>query len=244
MVRLLAALLLCALPSLASAADAPPGTDLELAKAHFRTGEIYYERGRYPDAAREFEEAYRLSQRAELLYNMGKSYDGAGDHARALGAYRRFMKAVLDSPDRAIVEKRIEALARLVGRVTITSDVEGAAVQLDGLAVGVTPITEAIEVNPGAHQVVVSHEGHKTWRAPFVAAPGAPLTVNARLESLVKVQVVKEVVEVEKKVPVYKRWWVWTLVGVVVVAGAVTGGVLGSQTPPVDGPFAQLPAVR
>jgi hypothetical protein len=56
--------------------------------------------------------------------------------------------------------------------------------------------------------------------------------------------VVKEVVEVEKKVPVYKRWWLWTLVGAVVVAGAVTGGVLGSQQPPVDGPFAQLPAVR
>jgi tetratricopeptide (TPR) repeat protein len=233
-----------ALPALALAQAPPPETDLELAKAHFRTGEIYYERGRFPDAAREFEEAYRLSQRAELLYNMGKSYDGAGDHARALGAYRRFMKAVLESPDRAIVEKRIDALSRLVGRVTITADVEGATITLDGVVVGTTPLKDAIEVNPGAHNVIASHEGHKTWKGPFVASPGAPVTVNARLESLVKVQVVKEVVEVERKVPVYKRWWLWTLVGAVVVAGAVTGGVLGSQQPPVDGPFAQLPAVR
>src|SRR5688572_29785855 len=235
MLRLVAALMLCALPGLAGAADAPLGNDLELAKAHFRTGEIYYERGRFSDAAREFEEAYRLSQRAELLYNMGKSYDGGGDHARALGAYRRFMKAVLESPDRAIVQKRIEALSRLVGRVTITSDVEGASITLDGISVGTTPLPEPIEVNPGAHNVIASHEGHKTWKGPFVAAPGAPVTVNARLESLVKVTVVKEVVEVERKVPVYKRWWLWTLVGAVVVAGAVTGGVLGSQQPPVDG---------
>jgi len=243
--RFLAVLTLLALPGGAFAQESPSGdTDLELARAHFRTGEIYYQRSKYPDAAREFEEAYRLSRKSDLLYNMGKSYDGAGDHARALAAYRRFMSAVPDSPDRAMVDKRVEALSRLVGRVTIKTNVEGATVQLDALQLGPAPIADPIEVNPGAHMIIITHEGHRTWRKPFVAAPGADLTVTANLESLVKVVVRKELVEVERKVPVYKRWWLWTLVGAVVVAGAVTGGVLGAQQPPVDGPFAQLPAVR
>src|SRR3954466_11859618 len=94
-----------------------PETDVELAKAHFRTGEIYYERGRYPDAAREFEEAYRLSNRAELLYNMGKSYDGAGDHARAIAAYRRWLEQMKESPDRETVAQRVNALGGLVGKI-------------------------------------------------------------------------------------------------------------------------------
>jgi hypothetical protein len=51
----------------------PPTHDIELARAHYKTGEIDYERGRFPDAAREFEEAYRLSGKSDLLYNMGKS---------------------------------------------------------------------------------------------------------------------------------------------------------------------------
>src|SRR6187401_2369711 len=89
----------------AHAADA--GADVELAKAHFATGQIYYERGRFPDAAREFEEAYRLSGKAALLYNMGNAYDGSSDAARALTAYRRFLAQVKDSPDRPWVSGRV-----------------------------------------------------------------------------------------------------------------------------------------
>jgi hypothetical protein len=39
--------------------------------------------------------------------------------------------------------------------------------------------------------------------------------------------------------PVYKKWWLWTIVGAVVVGGAVTAGVLlggqGSKTSNVTG---------
>src|SRR5262245_46707654 len=101
--------------SVAARAQTRPSDDLDLAKAHFRTGEIYYEKARFPDAAREFEEAYRLSSRPELLYNMGKAYDGDGDAARALNAYRQFLQSVKTSSDRAWVEGRIGQLNRVVG---------------------------------------------------------------------------------------------------------------------------------
>ena len=219
----------------------PAGPDTELAKAHFHTGEIYYDRGRFPDAAREFEEAYRLSNRAELLYNMGKSYDGAGDYARALAAYRRWLAQVKEGADRPAVSDRVTKLGGLVGHIEIVASVDGAQVELDGNQLGVTPLSETLEVNPGAHAVVVTREGYRTFREKLVATPGGERKVDAKLESLIKI------VEVERKAPptpVYKRWWVWTLVGAVVIAGAVTGGVLGSREPPVNGPFAQLPSVR
>jgi hypothetical protein len=220
----------------------PPNADLELAKAHFNTGQLYYERGRYPDAAREFEEAYRLSNRPELLYNMGKSYDGIGDHARALAAYRRFLAAVTVSADRPAVTARVEQLAQLVGVVTVKASVEGSQVTVDGAVVGTTPLADALELNPGTHKLTVVREGYATWRGDVVASPGQAQTVTCLQVSLVKV--IRVEVPTEKKVPIYKRWYLWTAIGVVVVGGVVAGAVVGSQQPPVSGPFAVLPRVQ
>lgn len=228
-------LLVCWLTlSVASArADAPsaplPNTppDVELAKAHFRTGEIYYQRQRFPDAAREFEEAYRLSGRAELLYNMGKSYDGASDTAKALHAYRRFIAALPASPDRKEVDNRISVLEQTVGRLEITATVDGSIVTLNGEKLGTTPLLPAIvDVNPGKHSIEIAAEGYSTYRRTLTIGRGQRLDVRAEMASLVTVKFV----EVERKTPVYKKWWLWTtVVGVVVIAGGVTAGVLLSK---------------
>src|SRR5581483_1335838 len=187
-------------------------------------------------------EAYRLSKKPELLYNMGKAYDGVGDQERALKAYRRWLEEVKESPDRAEVAGRVEALSHLVGRLTVKTG-DGAVVALDGTRVGEAPIGHAIEINPGGHHLEIVKEGFRTFRKDFVAAPDKELTVEAPLESLVKVVRV-EVERKEKPTPVYKKWWLWTVVGVVVAGAAIAGGVLGSQQPPVSGPYAQLPVVK
>jgi tetratricopeptide (TPR) repeat protein len=228
--------------NLARAAEPPPGADLELAKAHYATGQIYYERARFPDAAREFEEAYRLSGRPELLYNMGKAYDGSSDAARALTAYRRFLANVSQSTDRPWVMGRVDQLGKIVGRLEITSTVDGSTVKLDGNELGLTPLKEPVEVNPGSHDLEVGHEGYSTWRGKVVAVPGQATAVAAEPKSMVKIVRV----EVEKKsTPTYKKWWPWTIAAaVVVVAAGVTAGVLVSRDDGVSGPHAQLPGVR
>jgi tetratricopeptide (TPR) repeat protein len=237
-------LLVVLVPALAHAQGA--STDFELAKAHYKTGEIYYERGRYPDAAREFEEAYRLSNRPELLYNMGKSYDGAGDPARALAAYRRFLAAVKQSPDRAVVDARIRALGDVVGRISIQSTVTGALVSIDGTTAGTTPLA-LVEANPGAHSVEVAKEGYATWRGSVNVRSGIDESVEANPTSLVKVirvEVPAATRPAEK--PVYKKWWFWVALGgaAVAVAGAVTAGVLATSSDQVPSPNAQLPEAR
>ena len=53
---------------------APPvqaQSDDERAHAHFMAAQSYMDQGRYEDAAEQFEESYRLSQREELLRNAG-----------------------------------------------------------------------------------------------------------------------------------------------------------------------------
>jgi hypothetical protein len=142
-----------------------------------------------------------------------------------------------------MIEKRITALERLVGRVIIATNVEGATVVVDGNAVGTSPLAEPLELNPGGHALVASKEGYRSYRGTVVVSPGSEQRVDAKLESLVQVKIV-EVPRQDKNVPVYKRWWLWTIVGAVVGGSAITAGVLGSREAPVDGPSVQLPSVR
>jgi tetratricopeptide (TPR) repeat protein len=227
---------LCALCG--AAAAAPSEVDVELAKAHFKTGEIYYEAGRYPDAAREFEEAFRLSRRSEFLYNMGHAYDRVGDAVRALSAYRRFREALPDAKDLADVNQRIGVLQHYVVRLKITSTVVGSTVRVDGVTAGEAPLV-GYETAPGRHRVEVAHEGYGTWRSELTAYADQDLTVNGEPLSLVRV------IHIENKQaqPLYKRWWPWTIGAAVLVAGGVTAGVLASRSG-ASTPELHLPPVR
>jgi hypothetical protein len=228
-------LLMALLSPRGAAADS---TEIDIAKAHFQTGQIYYNAKRYPEAAREFEEAYRLSHLSAFLYNMGRSYDHVGDPARALDAYRRYLVAPTSETDAAEVRARILALEHLVARVKVVASVAGARVDLDGNRLGGAPI-ERIEVGAGTHRLEIGAEGYATWREKLIVSADEDRVVTANLVSLVRV------VRVADKVPVYKRWWPWTiLAGVVVVAG-VTGGVLGARAAQsAQVPEARLPDVR
>jgi tetratricopeptide (TPR) repeat protein len=219
----------------------PSGDDVDIAKAHFNTGQTYYEHGRFEDAAREFEEAYRLSGKAPLLYNVGKSYDGSNDFARALDAYQRFLAAAPpDNPDRDFGNKRVEMLKTIVGKIGIDGAVAGSAVTLDGKEAGTTPLAAPFVVNPGRHQLTLAHEGYATWKTAVDVGVGGQTAVAARQTEAVKVVMVGT-----RDVPVYKKWWLWTAVGgAVIVAGVITAVVLTGDASNNGLPTVQLPQVK
>jgi tetratricopeptide (TPR) repeat protein len=214
--------------------------DVDLAKAHFNTGQIDYEKGRYLDAAHEFEEAYRLSGKTLLLYNMGKSYDGASDFARALDAYRRFMASTPPSPDRKFAEDRVKLLGTLVGHLKIEHAVAGSNVILDGESIGKAPLTELI-VNPGHHLLELQHEGYANLKAGADVTSGSTTTMSVnQAESVKIVRVGPE----KDRTPVYKKWWLWTIVGGAVVAGGVAAAVVLTTKQASSGFNVTLPGVR
>ena len=62
--------------------------DRSLARAHFMTGRSYYDQGRYAEALKEFQEAYRLSKRIGFLYNIGVCQEKLGQLDEALTAFQ------------------------------------------------------------------------------------------------------------------------------------------------------------
>ncbi|MBI4509046.1 MAG: tetratricopeptide repeat protein [Deltaproteobacteria bacterium] len=90
---------------------------MRAAKIHFQAGEQYYLRGRYEQAVSEFREAYRLSQRPALLYNIAQAYERLGDIPKA----REHLKAYLDSgaapkEEIEVLEDKIQSFDQRIGR--------------------------------------------------------------------------------------------------------------------------------
>jgi tetratricopeptide (TPR) repeat protein len=99
----------------AQAAPAQPGTpeeDEEEARKHFRLGRAYYDNGDFAQAADEFEEAYRISQRAALLYNIYLAYRDASDVPHAADALRKYLELEHNIENRGQLEARLAALDR------------------------------------------------------------------------------------------------------------------------------------
>ena len=81
----LAALLLWLGASHAVAAEPAP---VQSARQHFDQGSVAFDLGNFREAAREYEEAYRLKPDPALLFNLGQAYRFAGMKVEALHAYR------------------------------------------------------------------------------------------------------------------------------------------------------------
>lgn len=92
--------------------NAPPAVserDIQ-ARRLFEQGREAYSDGRYRDAWAYFHEAYQLSGRPELLFNIGQTADRLGQASDALTAFSMYLERLPAAPNRKDVENRVRAL--------------------------------------------------------------------------------------------------------------------------------------
>jgi len=97
-------------------AQSAPGSDAlaQEATRWFARGVALYQRRRYAPALRAFEAANQYVQGdgvPELMYNLGMTHARLGHNAEAVSAFRAYLAARPDAPERADIEARIRALA-------------------------------------------------------------------------------------------------------------------------------------
>ena len=102
----------CAIPR----AHAEHVDDVQAARDHYAKGKRLYDVGRFADAANEYEAAYQAKDDPALLFNLGQSYRLAGLPAKALLAYKAYLRNVPDAANRAEVEARVTELQAIVDR--------------------------------------------------------------------------------------------------------------------------------
>jgi tetratricopeptide (TPR) repeat protein len=90
----------------------PASAAREQARALYERGTTEYRLGYFDEAARIYEQAYRLLPDAALLYDVGQAYRFAGQREKALVAYRSYLRtSAPDAPKREAARKFVEDLA-------------------------------------------------------------------------------------------------------------------------------------
>ena len=162
-----------------SSADA----SIELARSHYRVGQAYYEQGRYAEAIKEFEQAYDLTKRAALLYNIAQAHERMGNLEQAVASYEKYLSES-KKKEPAIVKKVENLRQRLRSTgIRVKSDVAGATVSVDGRDIGVTPLVDVIAVKPGEHQLKVTKSGFTGFSAYVSVNAGSVVNIEAKLTS-------------------------------------------------------------
>lgn len=191
-------------------ARAAPTTDADARRA-FELGRDAYDRGHFAEALAHFEQAYALSHKPQLLFNIARAADAEGLGARALASYEQYLKEAPDAANRGFVEGRVDKLRAQLAAPDATALPEEAAdaptdPEAPPVAIAITPTRER-ESAP-----VASAEPAPVL--PPVALPAdAPLVVPGPGAS--------ETTRDDRATrPLWKRPWLWVAVGGVAVVGS------------------------
>lgn len=109
-------------------------------------------------------------------------------------------------------------LLALSGILLLEADVEGARVFIDDDYIGDAPID--YDVEPGERVLRVSVPGYYDFERTIEVIAGEETVIQAELERLPPEED-PTIVEPPRERRWYEHWWVWTIVGTVVVAAAV-----------------------
>jgi len=155
--------------------------DLARARALDREGAKAYGEGRYNDAIRYFEEAYRLGGPAFELWNVAKCHLRLEQPEQAAEMLERYLSMPnLPKGDRAEATHQLEALKKRPSTLTVSSTPSGAEVSVDGKNLeGRTPLS--ISIAPGSHTVTVSSAAGEPYTRQIEARFGRPVRVDASL---------------------------------------------------------------
>jgi len=102
----------------ATAADANPtaatSSAEQIARDHFRRGQIQYNLAHFDQAAEEYSKAYEAMPLPEFLFNIGQCHKKNGDNKKAIFFFEGYLREAPQAENRALVEELIaEARAKL-----------------------------------------------------------------------------------------------------------------------------------
>jgi hypothetical protein len=151
-----------------SDAAAPPADEAARQEAaeRFRRALALFDEGNMEAALIEFEAAYARMPSWQVLYNIGACHRALGHPVEAVDAWERYLREGGDEVPEARREELAAALEEQRGRIgtlLVRTNVEGARVTIDGVAVATAPLEEPLRLAVGSYRVGVEAAG---WEGP------------------------------------------------------------------------------
>ncbi len=150
------------------------------AESAFTLGRKLLADGRTAEACDAFRESMRLESATGTLYNIGLCSEALGRTATAWSAFKAVAADESSNPERAkTARERADALEPKLSRLRLEtkSDVAGAVVTVDAVAIGALVLREGVAVDPGPHDVTLRAPGYEPWRTRVTIPPTASTTL-------------------------------------------------------------------
>jgi hypothetical protein len=167
------------LPAL-SRAEEPSDKAKEEAATRFERGIKLYEAQDYAAALAEFEAAYKLVPRYQVLFNVGVTQKRLFRYNDAVRALRRYLdegKDKVPGERREQVEKELGEIRALVAEVTVKVDGMPAEVDVDGRMMGESPLSGPLLLAAGHHVLKAIREGYDPAEKPIDVVSGEKIEV-------------------------------------------------------------------
>jgi tetratricopeptide (TPR) repeat protein len=216
--------------ALAKESPSPPGYDaaIDVALADF-------ERGNFSEAREQFLRAHKIFPNARTLRALGKAEFELKSYADAV----THLQLALDSSVRPLTAQQrletqvlLERAQRHLARYTFITAPADAQLTLDGIA---PPLDaqHSLLLSEGAYQLEVRADGYVSLRRELQVTGGLDERLSLELTALAT-ELPAPVLPVETQhseaQPLRRKWWLWTGLAAVVVAGAATAVVLSMRS--------------
>lgn len=154
------------------------------AKRIFALGVSRAKGGDYEGAIRAFDEAYALLPHPLIQYNLGLAYEKQGDPVQAVTALRRAIAGAPPlPPQRAeVAQTTLSAQTKLIAKLRLRCNVEGAEIRIDGERVGAAPLEQLPVVGARRLTVEARAPGYMPHAQVVSAAPGTSAEIVIQLD--------------------------------------------------------------
>jgi hypothetical protein len=161
-----------ALPVPVWAQTAADEANRDLARARFKEGVAYFDKGQFEQARAAFLQAYSLRKHPAILVNLAWSCLRTSHFLEAHRYFKQFLSEGRDitAAQRADVSDGLNQTDARLGQIEITAT-KGADVSVDGDVVGPAPLSEPVTVDVGAHTIkVLAPDGGSSTQSVTVLA--------------------------------------------------------------------------
>ena len=219
-------------PGVAAPPSEPSAQAVQEAEQRYDRGLKLYAEGDYALAVIEFQRAYELVSDYRVLYNIGQVHIQLAHYARAQRALVQYLREAggrIDQERRSAVEADLAMLAARTGTLRVETNVAGAEILIDDIAMGSSPLVEPLLLDAGEHRLSLRKPDYVTASVQFTLAGRDALERRLDLEKLPKTPPTQIVIE--KQVPRAEsdgttwRWAAWSATGALAAGAAITGGL-------------------
>lgn len=206
---------------------------LRLYKAAFRLQDAALRGKEFERSLRCFQAAQRLKPVPKLYHPFGLVYEKLERNAEAATAFERFLALVPEAERNVGVTRQIDdklaVLRKKVGALDIDT-APGIEVRVDQVLEGRAPLRRVVYVEPGAHVVSAGDPGVGTLGTEVRVEGGEARRVDLTawrprpaLAAATTTPTTTKTAPAPATPPIYRRWWLWGIVGGLVAVGVGVG---------------------